>query len=186
MENQSDGLEQSSEVDIQVESFRVALKKVSKGKMVGYDSRYGFWYKKSRLCKTDLLFNWEGPLKKQIYPNWWRRGRLSWDCFPKNRKMPQGNKWISWFTVHWSGHPDGEQSEAEKCFQAVDWQQKELLYSLAMLGSENEQDIKQSHKINHGNHEKLESGIDSRKKKLLQRCQSREASCKDMRFCHCY
>ena len=54
-----------------------------------------------------------------------------------------------------------------KCSQGVHWLQKELRYvpaNLAKRLSKNMQDIRQSHKFHHRSHEKLESGIDCRRK----------------------
>ena len=50
----------------------------------------------------------------------------------------------------------------------MDWQGKSLSYCPTILDKkkkvpENGQDIRQSHYIHHGSHEKLESGIDTRR-----------------------
>ena len=70
--------------------------------------------------------------------------------------MPKGNKRDRWLTVHWSAHPQKEQSGSEKCQL-----QEELWYVLAILNSrlfENVLDIQQSHKI-HNEKVKVTAGI---------------------------
>ena len=93
---------------------------------------------------------------------------MPWTVSRRTERLPQGNKGKRGFTVHWSAHPQGEQNEAGKCSHGINWLQKGLWYGPTILNSrlsENVQDIWQSHKIHLRSHKKLESGINSRKKR---------------------
>ena len=72
------------------------------------------------------------------------------DCFPKNTKDATEEQENWWFTVHWSTHLKGEQSEAEKCRFDVDRLQKSLWYGPENLYNrllENVQDIQKVSKF---------------------------------------
>ena len=72
-------------------------------------------------------------------------------------------------TLHRSTHPKWEQVQTEKSSYSPDWLQKGIWYGSAMLDNKlpkNVQNIIWSHKLYRKKHENLESGIDSRRKKL--------------------
>ena len=63
----------------------------------------------------------------------------------------------------------GEQNETQKLSYGVDWLQKVIRYGPSHLDNrlfQNVQNIWRSHKVYRGNHEKLESGIDSYRKNI--------------------
>ena len=87
----------------------------------------------------------------------------------RTERILQGNERNRRSTIYWSKHPQGEQNETQKCSYSMDLLQKDIWYGPAKLDdrlSENVQDIQQSHKAYQGNHERLGSGTDSKKKKL--------------------
>ena len=72
-------------------------------------------------------------------------------------------------TLHRSTDPKWEQDQTEKSSYGLDWLQKGIWYSSAKLDNklpQNVQNITWSHKLYRENHENLESGIDSKRKKL--------------------
>ena len=74
-------------------------------------------------------------------------------------------------TLHRSTLPKWEQDQTEKSTHGLDWLQKGIGYGPAKLDnklSQNVQNIPWSHKLYRENHENLESGIDSRRKKLCK------------------
>ena len=68
-------------------------------------------------------------------------------------------------TLHRPAHPKQEQDQMEKSSYGLDWLQKGIWYGYARL-PQNVQNIKWSHKLYRENYENLESGTDSRRKKL--------------------
>ena len=98
--------------------------------------------------RKDLLL----PNKPRIVP--WRTER-----------MPQRIQRQSRFTLHGSTHPEWEQDQTEKFSYGLDWLQKGIWHSSTKLDNnlpQNVQNITWSHKL----YEDLESGADSRRKKL--------------------
>ena len=84
-------------------------------------------------------------------------------------RMPQRIQRHSRVTLHRSTHPKWKQDLTEKHSYGLDWLQKGIWYDSAKIDnklSQNVQNITWSHKLYRENHEKLESGIDSRRKKL--------------------
>ena len=80
--------------------------------------------------------------------------------------MPQR---IQRITLHRSTHPKWEQDKREKSSYSLDWLQKGIWYGSTKLDntlSQNVQNITWSHKLHRKNHANLESGTDSRRKKL--------------------
>ena len=66
-------------------------------------------------------------------------------------------------------HPQGQQKKMKKCSYGMDWCRKGLQYDPTKLDNrlfQNVQDIQWSHSVYWEYHEKLESGPDSRRKKL--------------------
>ena len=71
-------------------------------------------------------------------------------------------------TLHRSTHPKWEQDKTEKSSNGLDWLQKVIWYGSTKLDnklSQNVQNITWSHKLYRPDHENLESGPDSRRKK---------------------
>ena len=60
--------------------------------------------------------------------------------------MPQRNQRRRRATIHWSKYPQQEQDETQKSSYGLDWLRKGVCYGHT--------------KLNHGNHENLESGIE--------------------------
>ena len=88
--------------------------------------------------------------------------------FPDER-MLQRNQTHNRVTLHRSIHPKWEQDQTEKSSYGLDWQQKGMWHGSAKVDNkllQNVQNITWIHKPYRGNHENLENGIDSRKKKL--------------------
>ena len=72
------------------------------------------------------------------------------------------------FTINYCTTP-GRRKRNRKCCHGVDSQLKELQYILSILESRISKDVEeipQSHKIHHKNHEKLEILIDNMRKNL--------------------
>ena len=72
-------------------------------------------------------------------------------------------------TLHRSTHPKWEQYQSEKSSYCVDWRLKGIWHGSAKLDNklpQNVQNTTWSPKLYRGNYENLESGIDSRCKKL--------------------
>ena len=84
-------------------------------------------------------------------------------------RMQQRIQMHSIVTLHRSTHPKWEQDQTGKSSYGLDWLQKGVWHGLAKLDNklpQNLQNITWSHKLYRENHENLESGIDSRMKKL--------------------
>ena len=87
----------------------------------------------------------------------------------RTERMPQRIQRCSIFILHRSTHPKREQDQTEKSSYGLDWLQKGIWYGSTKLDnklSQNVQNITWSHKLYRENHENLQSGIDSRRKKL--------------------
>ena len=72
-------------------------------------------------------------------------------------------------TLHRPAHLKWEQDQTEKSNNGLDWLQKGIWYGPTKLDNklpQNVQNIRWSHKLYQENHENLQSGIDSRRKKL--------------------
>ena len=90
---------------------------------------------------------------------------VSW----RTERMHQRNQKHSRVTVHRSTHPKWEQDRTEKSSYGLDWLQKGIWHVSAKLDnklSQNVQNFTWSHKLYRENHENLESGIDSGRKKV--------------------
>ena len=97
----------------------------------------------------------------------WRTGRT-----------PQRIQKHSRITLHRSIHPKWEQ---DKTSYGLDWLQKGIWYGSTKLDttlSQNVQDITRSHKLHRKEHANLESGTDSRRKKLGWNKDPKRWSCK--------
>ena len=84
-------------------------------------------------------------------------------------RVPQRIQRHVWVTLHRSTHIKWEKNQIEKYSYGLDWIQKGIWYGSAKLDyklPQNVQNIRWSHKVYRENHENLESGIDSRRKKL--------------------
>ena len=84
-------------------------------------------------------------------------------------RMPQRIQRHSRVTLHRSAHLKREQDHTEKSSYGLDWLQKGIWYGSAKLDNkvpQNVQNIRGSHKLYWKNHENLESGTDSKRKKL--------------------
>ena len=87
----------------------------------------------------------------------------------RTERMPNGNKKNSKSTLHWSTYLQGVQNKMKKSSYGVDWLQKDLWYGPVKQDNrmfQNVQNIRQCQKVYRGNHKKLESRNDNRKKKL--------------------
>ena len=87
----------------------------------------------------------------------------------RTERMPQRIQRHSRITLHRSTHPKWEQDKTEKFSYGLDWQQKGIWYGPTKLDntlSQNVQNITWSHKLHRKDHANLESGADSRRKKL--------------------
>ena len=86
----------------------------------------------------------------------------------RTKRMPQRIKRHSGITLHRSAHPKWEQNLTGKSNYGLDWLQKGIWYGPSKLDttlSQNVQNITWSHKLHRTDHENLESGPDSRRKK---------------------
>ena len=84
-------------------------------------------------------------------------------------RMPQRIQRHSRVTLYISTHPNWKQLQTEKSSYILDRLQKGIWYGSAKLDnklSQNVQNITRSHKLHRKKHEKLESWINSRRKKL--------------------
>ena len=84
-------------------------------------------------------------------------------------RMPQRIQRHSRVTLHRSTHPNRGQDQTGKSSYGLNWLRKGLWYGSAKLDNklpQNVQNITWSHKLHRENHENLESGIDSRRRKL--------------------
>ena len=82
--------------------------------------------------------------------------------------MPQRIQRHSRITLHRATHSKWEQDKTEKSSYGLDWPQKGIWYAPTKLDirlSQNVQNITWSHKLHQTDHENLESGADSRRKK---------------------
>ena len=89
----------------------------------------------------------------------------------RTERMPQRIQRHSRVTLHRSTHPKWKQEQTKKSSYGLDRLQKGIWYSSAKLDnnlSQNVQNITRSHKLHRKNHEKLESWINSRRKKLAE------------------
>ena len=85
------------------------------------------------------------------------------------KRMPQRLQELGRVTFHRSTHSNREQYQTEKFNYVLDWLQKGIWCSCAKLDNkltQNVQNITWSYKLYWQNHENLERGIDSRRKKL--------------------
>ena len=83
--------------------------------------------------------------------------------------MPQRIQRHSRITLHRSTHPKWEQDKTEKSSYGLDWLEKHIRYGPTKLDtklSQNVQNITWSHKIHPKDHANLESGADSKRKKV--------------------
>ena len=105
----------------------------------------------AQIRRKNLLF----AKKPQIIPLWTER-------------IPQRIPRHSRITLHRSTHPKWEQDKTEKSSYGLDWPQEGIWYAPTKLDitlSQNVQNIKWSHKLHRTDHEDLESGTDTRRKK---------------------
>ena len=82
--------------------------------------------------------------------------------------MPQRIHRHSRITLHRSTHPKWERDKTEKSSYSLDWLQEGIWYAPTKLDitlSQNVQNITWRHKLHRTDHEHLESGADSRRKK---------------------
>ena len=87
----------------------------------------------------------------------------------RTERMPQRIQRHSRITLHRSIHPKWKQDKTEKSSYGLDWLQKGIWYGSTKLDttlSQNVQNITWSHKLHWKDHANLESGADSRRKKL--------------------
>ena len=87
----------------------------------------------------------------------------------RTERMLQRIQRLSRITLPRSTHPKWEQDKTEKSSYDLDWLQKGIWYGPTKLDttlSQNVQNITWSSKIHRTNHANLESGADSRRKKL--------------------
>ena len=87
----------------------------------------------------------------------------------RTEMMPQRNQRHSRTTVHRSTYPKWEQDKTENSCYGLDWLQEGIWYGRTKLDttlSENAQNITGNHKLNRTDHANLESGGESRRKKL--------------------
>ena len=87
----------------------------------------------------------------------------------QTERVPQRIQRHSRITLHRSTHPKWEQDKTGKSSYGLDWLQKGIWYGSTKLGnslSQNVQNISWSHKLHRKDHANLESGADSRRKKL--------------------
>ena len=82
-----------------------------------------------------------------------------------NRKDTSWEQRNNWFTEYYWAHSQGRQRQAEKFSFSLHQQQKDLWYGLTILNKRLSK-MYMSNKIRHGWHEKLESGINGRRKKI--------------------
>ena len=86
----------------------------------------------------------------------------------RTERIPQRIQRHSEITLHRSTHPKWEQDKTEKSSYGLDWLQKGIWYAPIKLDTtlfQNVQNITWSHKLHRTDHENLESGADSRRKK---------------------
>ena len=86
-------------------------------------------------------------------------------------RMPQRIQRHSRITLHSSTHPKWEQYKTEKSSYGLDWLQKGIWYGSTKLDnalSQNVQNITWSHKLHRKDHANLESGADSRRRKIAE------------------
>ena len=89
--------------------------------------------------------------------------------FPwRTERMPQRTQRQSRITLHRSTHPKWVLDKTEKSSYGLDWLREGIWYAPTKLDitlSQNVQNITWSHKLHRRDHEDLESGTDSRRKK---------------------
>ena len=97
---------------------------------------------------------------------------MPWTVSERTERVPLRNKRNCWLTLNWSTNPQEEQSKVEKCDHHIDRLWKgQTKYDPTILDcrlSKHLPDIWQNHKIHHRSHEKLESGINSRRKNFCR------------------
>ena len=87
----------------------------------------------------------------------------------RTERMLQRTQRHSRITLHRSTHSKWEQDKTEKSSYGLDWLQKGIWYSFTKLDntlSQNVQNITWNHKLHRKHHANLESGANSRRKKL--------------------
>ena len=87
----------------------------------------------------------------------------------QTERMPQRILRHNRITLHRSRHPKWEKDKTKKSSYSLDWQQKGIWYSSTKLNttlSQNVQNITWSHELHRKDHANLESGVDSRRKKI--------------------
>ena len=95
-----------------------------------------------------------------------------YDSLTSHKFFPEEEKWCrkgSGGTLHRSTHLEWEQDQTEKFSCGLDWLRKGIWHGPAKLDNklpQNVQIIRWSHKFYRENHENLEIGVDSRRKKL--------------------
>ena len=87
----------------------------------------------------------------------------------RTERIPQRIQRHSRITLHRSTHPKWKQDKTEKSSYGLDWLRKGIWYGSTKLDntlSQNVQNITWSRKLHRKNHPNLESGVDSKRKKL--------------------
>ena len=83
--------------------------------------------------------------------------------------IPQEDQRKRRATIYWSAHPQGEPNEVQNLIYGINWWQKDIYYGSTKLDNRQSltvQDTRWNHKIYQENYEKLESGTDSKRKRL--------------------
>ena len=104
-------------------------------------------------------------IRENIYYSLTSRGRTAWGT----ERIPQRIQRHSRITLHRSTNPKWEQDKTEKPSYGLDWLERGIWYGSTKLDntlSQNVQNIAKSHKLHWKDHANLESGADSRRKKL--------------------